>query len=386
MFRGLYTVTSAMQTSQKKLDVVTNNLANADTRSYKKDVVVSEAFPEKLISKINGKNKPEISTKPLEIKLQKEGDGFKASTNNGYFVVASAMGDSYNKEMRFTIDEEGYLKTYTRDLEQGLDASSGFFVLDSNGQKIQVESDNLSVDANGNLLDSGNIVSNLVTKPSPKVIGTINGGLRFDRIMTNFEGGNLEETNRTLDFALKGNGFFRVYTEDGYRYTRDGSFKLNDEGQLVTKDGNLVLGQKIDSFSGEQWRIADINTVNIDDQNLQPIVLADEDNNASGEFKLKENGEIYIGDELKGKLDIVNFENTNTLRKQGENMYFVEGEPNYKEFEGKVITGFLEGSNVTRIREVIEMTTLLRNFDTNQRVVKAYDEMMNKAVNNIGKV
>lgn len=386
MFRGMYTVTSAMQTSQKKLDVVSNNLANADTRSYKKDVVVSEAFPEKLISKINGRNTPEVSTKSLEVELKREGDGFKASTNNGYFVVASAMGDSYNKEMRFTVDEEGYLKTYTRDLEQGLDASAGFYVLDSNGQKIQVQSEDLSVDNKGNLLDSGNIVANLINKPSPRVIGTINGGLRFDRIMTNFSGGSLEETNRTLDFAIKGNGFFRVYTEDGYRYTRDGSFKLNDEGQLVTKDGDLVLGQKIDSFSGEQWRIADVNTTNIDDQNLQPIVLANEDNNASGDFKLKENGEIYIGDELRGKLDVVNFENTNTLRKQGDNLYFVEGEPEFKEFDGKVITGFLEGSNVTRIREVIEMTTLLRSFDTNQRVVKAYDEMMNKAVNNIGKV
>ncbi|SHK46978.1 flagellar hook-basal body protein [Tepidibacter formicigenes] len=357
MFRGLYTVTSAMQTNQKKLDVVTNNIANANTNGFKKDVVISEAFPEKLISKIN----PKLPSNPNNkgsLEVKRDGEGFFVTTPKGFFTVDSPMGKSYNRSLRFAVDEQGYLKTYTRDINKGVDTTTGFYVLDSNGNKIQAPNNNIEIDkANGNILSNGQVIGNLIYNPHKNVIGTINGGLRLDRIQTNFKSGQLIPTNNKLDFAIKGDGFFKIQTQDGIRYTRDGSFLTNNKGELITQDGNYVLGKN--------------GTITIDK-----------------DFKVTAKGELYIDDSFVDQLDIVNVLNVNVLRKEGNNLYKVEENvnPNEQEFKGELLQGSLEGSNVSSINEMVDMITILREYESNQKVVKAYDEMLGKAVNEIGKV
>lgn len=366
MFRGLYTVTSGMQTNQKKLDVISNNIANANTSGYKKDVVISEAFPEMLISKINGKLDNDLNNtyNNPQLDVQRDGQGFYIKSNKGFFTVDSPMGTSYNKSVRFSVDNEGYLKTYTRDIKKGIDTSTGFYVLDSEKNKIKVNNNDIQVDdKSGNVISNGNVIANLIYTPSKNVIGTINGGLRFDRIQTNFISGQIKPTDNKLDFAIKGEGFFKVQSEDGIRYTRDGSFSLNDKGELINSNGNYVLGKK-------------------------GIITLDKD------FKINKDGEIYIKDEDYGtyeyydKIDAVNVLNVNALRKEGNNLYKVEEgiNPDEQKLDGDLLQGFIETSNVNSVNEMVDMITVFREYESNQKVVKAYDEMMGKAVNEIGKV
>ncbi|SHH19677.1 flagellar hook-basal body protein [Tepidibacter thalassicus] len=357
MFRGLYTVTSAMQTNQKKLDVVANNIANANTNGFKKDVVISEAFPEKLISKINGKL-PSNPNNKGNLDVKRDGEGFFVTTPKGFFTVDSPMGRSYNRSLKFAVDNQGYLKTYTRDINKGVDTTTGFYVLDSNGNRIQVPDKNIEIDkVNGNILSNGQVIANIIYNPPKNVIGTINGGLRLDRIQTNFSLGQLIPTNNKLDFAIKGEGFFKIQTKSGIRYTRDGSFLINDKGQLVTQDGNYVLGKN-------------------------GVITLSED------FKVTSDGKLYVDDSYVDQLDIVNVLNVNALRKEGNNLYKVEDNvnPNEEQFKGELIQGSLEGSNVSSINEMVDMISVLREYESDQKVIKAYDDMLGKAVNEIGKV
>lgn len=389
MFRGMYTVTSAMQTNQKKLDVATNNISNADTKSYKKDVIISEAFPEKLMSKINNRYKVDRSSIKEKVEVTDDGDGMYLKSRAGFFTVKNPMGTSYSREVKFSVDEEGYLKTYTRDINRSVDTSTGFYLTDRNGQRVQVQDGNFQVNDKGQLIENGNIVAELLTNASPNVIGTINSGLRVDRIQTNFLQGNLEQTSRPLDFAIRGNGFFRVLTDEGMRFTRDGSFSINDKGELVTSEGHLVMGINSDE-PGTDWK-ADMDNINRD--GIQPVqvgIFDEFDGTVKGgqDIEVQENGDIFLNGEYVDTIDIVNVLNVNALRKEGEGRYKVEEGTQIEtaDFDGKLVTGFVEGSNVARIDEMIEMVNIMRNFDTSQRVVKAYDEMLGKAVNEIGKV
>lgn len=356
MFRGLYTATSAMQTNQIKLDVVSNNIANANTTGFKKDLVVSQAFPEKLISKINGKLEAEIDNNaPMDV--VKDGNGFYLNTSKGFFTVDTPMGKSYNRSVRFAVDNDGYLKTYTRDIEKGIDTTTGSFILDKSGNKIKSPSKNISVNNNGQLLSNGQVVADLIYNPPKNVIGTINGGLRLDRIVTDFTEGQLTQTSNTMDFAIKGEGFFKIQTTNGLRYTRDGSFEINNKGELVNSRGYNVLGEK------------------------GPIKL-------SNNFKIKTDGSLYDGNNLIDKLSIANITNINGLRKEGENLYKAEENTSIqtKPFKGEVVQGFLENSNINTINEMVDMINVFREYESGQKVIKAYDDMLSKAVNEIGKV
>ncbi len=357
MFRGLYTVTSAMQTNQKKLDVVTNNMANASTTGFKKDVVISEAFPEMLISKINGKLESSPDGKTLNVQVQADGRGYNVTTTKGFFVVDSPMGKSYSKSARFAVDQEGYLKTYTRDINREVDTTTGFYVLDKEGNRVQVPNPNITIDPSGQVVSGGQVVANLIYNTPKNVIGTINGGLRFDRIQTNFLGGGLGQTDNKLDFALKGDGFFKIQTPEGIRYTRDGSFLTDSKGQLVTAEGYQVLGKN------------------------GPIIL-------NPDFNINTKGEISVGNEYVDQINVVNVLNVNGLRKQGQNLYKIEENMNPQEeaFAGEILQGFVENSNVNTVNEMVDMINILREYESSQKVIRSYDEMLGKAVNEIGKV
>src|SRR5690554_4869761 len=138
MFRGLYTAVSSMQTNQKMMDIASNNMANINTTGFKKDVLISETFTESFIKKINGK----LPTEPINpngaLDVARDGEGFYLSTERGFFTVESPKGISYSREIKFAVDEEGFLKTYTRDIEGNIDTSEGNFVLDREGNRIQV--------------------------------------------------------------------------------------------------------------------------------------------------------------------------------------------------------------------------------------------------------
>lgn len=348
MNRGLYISATSLVTNQKRMDVLTNNLSNVNTTGYKKDISLVETFAEKLLSKTSNRE-PDFRI-PTENELTyEENEGVHtARTNNGYFVISTPTGNSYVKEIRFTVDDEGYLSTFYRDGREDVNTDNENYVADTQGNPLQGQAGNIE-----NLLQ-GNIYY-----PPSHVIGTMNAGSNFQKIVTDFTHGNIVETGGKLDLALNDSGFFKVSDEDGNTYyTRDGSFTVNEEGELTTSTGELVQG--IDG----------------------PIYI--DGNNIS----IEEDGTVIVDDYIAGTIDIVDIENREFLRKIGINLYeAAEGvEMEEVPYEGQVLQGYLEGSNVNPINEMVEMITLLREFEAGQKVIRMQDEMLEKASNEIGRV
>ncbi|KNF09701.1 flagellar basal-body rod protein FlgG [Gottschalkia purinilytica] len=359
---SLYTAATSMLLNEKLSDIISNNLANVNTTGFKRDIGLAESFPEILLSKINDRYDFE-NHQPFTGVRQEEvtADGvYSISINSGYFRVGTPAGISHNRELKFIIDQDGYLKTYYRDLDGNPKSDGENYVLGRDGRAIRVPNrNNFQIAANGNISSNGQVIGNLVTFPAPNVIGTTSGGVRFDRIATDFTDGSYINTGNDLDFAIKGEGFFKVQGRDGnVYYTRDGSFTLNRNGQLVTKDGLQVLGQN------------------------GPIVLQGDP------FSVAPNGDIIVNGNIVNRLDVVQINNKEYLRKHGDNMYRMAENTQAEEgaFNGEVVNGYIEGSNVNTIKEMVQMIAALRNYESSQKVIKSQDELLEKVVNELGRV
>lgn len=357
MFRGLYTATSGMQTNQKRLDIISNNMANVNTTAYKKDLLISEAFPELLMRKINGQIPTDTIKADGILEINQEGQAFKLMTERGFFTVEGPHGKNYSRELNFTVDEDGYLRTYERDHNGEIDPSEGNFVLDSAGQRIEVQGQNIDINEEGQVVAGGG-TADLIYRPDRGIIGTINSGRRFEKSATNFSPGALEQTDNNIDFAIRGQGFFLVNGPNGDLYTRNGNFTLNQNNELVTSEGYGVMGQN------------------------GPIALGEND------FHVRNNGDIIVDGQLVDRINLVNITNLKDLNKYGHSYYQVEEdmELNFEEFQGEVLQGFLEVSNINSINEMVDMISVMRAYESNSKVVRTYDEMLQRAVNDIGKI
>lgn len=346
--RGLYIGGTSLVTNQRKLEVLSNNLANANTSGYKKDISITESFPEKLLAKLSGT--PEFRNIPGQNNITYENNGeiHTARTEEGYFMVETSRGRSHVKDIRFVVSDDGYLKTSYKDLQDENKTDYENYILDRNGNRIQ-----------GQEGDMENLLQGAVYSPPPHVIGTMSGGVRFQKVFTDFTQGGVMDTGGKLDLALRGDGFFKIAGEDGETlYTRNGSFAITD-GYLTDIDGRRILGT-----AGEI-----------------PILN-------SGEIDISSNGNIIVGGQNVGQLDIVNINNKEFLRKIGDNLFRMAENEEAEEnpFNGEVLQGHLETSNMNSISGMVEMITLLRDFEANQKVVKMQDEMLEKAATEIGRV
>ncbi len=185
-------------------------------------------------------------------------------------------------------------------------------------------------------------------------IGDLGSGVGIDESYTDFSSGHFQQTDAPLDLAISGDGFFALETEEGVRYTRNGSFHLDADGMIVDERGNPVLGEE------------------------GPLqVLPDE------EVHIDTDGTVYAGDLEVDNLQIVDFDDPNQLEKLGESL-FAEGEAEEIEVDDySVEQGHLEGSNVEIVREMVEMIEASRHYETNQRSIRAQDESLQQAVNEI---
>ena len=181
---------------------------------------------------------------------------------------------------------------------------------------------------------------------------------------TDFSTGGIKKTGGVLDLALDGEGFFKVQTPDGPRYTRNGNFRLNTAKQLVNQNGNQVL-----------------------DRNDAPVVI-----DAPGKISIDGEGSISVGNGLANttitNIKLVNFENKKFLEKIGDGLYRNKGLPE-EELEAidiKTRQGFLESSNVTSVEEMTEMVGTLRIFESYQKIIQSIDSMNDQSVNTIGRV
>jgi flagellar basal-body rod protein FlgG len=189
-------------------------------------------------------------------------------------------------------------------------------------------------------------------------VGPLNLGTQIDQLYINFAEGNLEGTERKTDLALVGDAFFVVQTPAGERYTRSGAFYIDEAGYLVDGEGNFLLG------ANGQIYVGGMN------------------------FTVDTLGGVRIGDEneFADQIRVASFADNATLRKQGSNLYFSTGAPQAAPNQFKVVQGFLESSNVDIGREMVDMLTVFRTYETNQRMLTMIDETVGKAANEIGRL
>lgn len=360
MLNSMYTATTAMKLNQRTMDITSNNLANANTTGFKKDIPIIESFPDVLFAKIN--DKPDLDNhRPFTgVKVEKpEEDVYSLKINSGYFRVITPAGTSNNRDLEFTTDPDGFLKTFYRDIDGNKKINDENYVIGRDGRPIRAEGGNITINPNGNVESNGRVVGNLMFFPGSEIIGTTNGGVKLDKIVTDFTAGGIVDTGNNLDFAINGLGFFKVQDEAGQiYYTRDGSFTIDRTGKLITKDGKTVLGQN------------------------GPITLSGKDIEASVE------GSITLDGRAVGRLNIVEIENKEDLRKVGNNLYQAvqNGEIRERAFTGELLNGKIESSNVDIIKEMVSMITGFRNYESSQKVITTQDELLGKVVNDLGKV
>ena len=205
-----------------------------------------------------------------------------------------------------------------------------------------------------------------------RAIGDVNMGVKIGETYTDYDQGSFKVTDNKYDCAIDGNGFFAVSFTDkagntSVKYTRDGAFTISTDGFLRTKDGDYVLNQN----GAQNGDPAANNFIQLD-----PNV----------DFTIDKAGFIYQNDQLAGQIGLIDFENYDFLSKYGENMYdLVEG--------GQVIAsnasieqGYIEASNVKVVDEMVTMITIARAYESNQKMIQTFDSMLDKAVNQVGRV
>ncbi len=264
MLKGLYTASTGMVNEQRRVDVLSNNMANSATTGYKKEGTTSQAFKDVLAYKIKDTSEP-------------------------------------------------YYARYE---------------------------------------------------------GVMNMGVKIGENYTDHSQGSFHETGNTFDMALSGKGFFTVEftskeyknkaSETSVKYTRDGTFTLNKNGELVTKDGDFVL-----------------------DKGGNHIVL-----DPLQKYSIDRNG--VIRNEATGaqlaQLQITDFEDYNYLEKYGENYYQPVAGATQIEADAQVYSGYLEASNVQVVQEMVDLIAFTRAYESNQKIIQAYDSTLQVAVNDVGKV
>lgn len=214
--------------------------------------------------------------------------------------------------------------------------------------------------------DEVNMIKN--GKNKNELIGGIILGTEIDDIKTDFVQGLLTETGRKLDYAIDGNGFFGIIDEDSQMgFARNGSFNVDGQGYLRNSQGHFLIGKN--ALTGENEEI------NILDK----------------EFIIKSDGRILDKDNtLLYTLKIVDFLNYNDLENLGDGIYLNKTQNNInEEFSVEdyiLVQGFKEGSNVNVLDEMVKMIEISRMFESNQRVIRSIDEMLSKAVNEVGKL
>ena len=192
----------------------------------------------------------------------------------------------------------------------------------------------------------------------PQPVGNMSLGVKIGETYTNYSDGNLEETGNTLDVALAGKGFFAISYADrngneSIRYTRDGNFALSADGTLMTKDGDFILDENGDMI------------------NIPP----------GTDISINESGIIYASGQEVARLQMVDFEDYNYLKKFGENMYIAVDGAVTQEASCKVYQGYLEASNVNVIDEMVEMISVTRDYESNQKIIQSIDSTLETAVN-----
>jgi len=178
------------------------------------------------------------------------------------------------------------------------------------------------------------------------------------KLNTDLTQAGVKQTGNPLDLALTDEGFFKVETASGVRYTRNGTFSLSPGGVLVDQNGDPVLGQN------------------------GPISIA------ASKIEINSAGEIRGDGAIVDQLDIVTFNDLEKIQKEGVNNFINLGDANNETAPVNVAVaqGALELSSVKAVDEMVHMIDHHRMYETFQKMMMTFDEVDDKAINSLGKL
>jgi flagellar basal-body rod protein FlgG len=191
-------------------------------------------------------------------------------------------------------------------------------------------------------------------------------GVKLAATQRMFSQGALQNTENVYDMAISGEGFFRIQMYDGsWAYTRDGAFKVDEDGRLVTSNGYWVLPDIIMPAGFLEEKI------NITKDGRVSVIVP----------QIDENEPVEVG-----QLELYRFPNPVGLTAVGENLFKVTnasgqpiaGRPGY-EGMGQIRHRFLEMSNVSVVREMVDLIVAQRAYEFNSRTIQTSDNMLGTA-------
>jgi flagellar basal-body rod protein FlgF len=176
-------------------------------------------------------------------------------------------------------------------------------------------------------------------------------------IYTDFSQGPIDVTERPLDFAIQGDGFFAIETGTGEKYTRAGNFTLDGEGTLTTNKGDAVMGTS--------------GPITIESQN----------------FTVSAEGKVIVDGAEVGAIKIVTFQKPADLVRKG-NYYEAGGQAPVESemIDTQVLQGALERANVSPIDEMVNMIAVHRGFEADQTTIRLQHETVRKLIERAGNI
>ena len=177
----------------------------------------------------------------------------------------------------------------------------------------------------------------------------------IDSCRTDFSQGDFEETGRSLDLAIQGQGFFKVADESGFYYTRQGSFRVLSDGSLVTQNGEQVVGEN--------------GPVSLPDSNVD----------------IRSNGRIYANGQQVGRISVYDFSDRSELQKHGDTLFRRNGAEEQVARNASIDQGFLERSNLSPMHSMVDMIESKRAFQAYQKAIKTFGDLAERA-NQIGRI
>lgn len=203
-------------------------------------------------------------------------------------------------------------------------------------------------------------------------IGSVSLGVHLGEVYTDWATGGMKVTDNATDFALEGQGFFSIAFTDkagntSVKLTRDGSFTLDKDGYLRTKDGDYVLNAT--------------GALNRDPAAGNRIQL-----NPNLPFEVNELGYVYQNNALVGTIGVVDVVDYDYIEKYGENLYNLVDGGAVVAADAYVRQGVLEMSNVNVVNEMVNMITIQRAYEAGQKVITSIDSTLETATTQVGKV
>jgi flagellar basal-body rod protein FlgF len=173
---------------------------------------------------------------------------------------------------------------------------------------------------------------------------------------TDYSRGPIQRTGNPLDVAIDGDGFFSVQTDQGVRYTRNGAFTINPDGNLSTHDGDSILGE-----GGE---------IAID----------------GADVRFDGSGNVIVDGVVTDKLRIVKITEPTALKKIGKTLFQLDESKGSEESleYGGVQQGFLEGSNVNAVKVMTELIEVQRGYESYQKMIQTMGEMASRVISGVG--